>query len=228
MERDFIKQQIGSWEMDHKKWSGPTVLSCVVRFISLLVMLTGCMSVTTFQSPKVLDPGEKTAGIGVGAHGGYAYGYIKPLHIDIFARIGLMKKIDAGIKLYSYGVLGDMKYQVIKSPLFTSLDIGFSYVYGPDFDGYRSVLGAYPMLIIGTERYYTGAKFIHVKDVSLTDQKEYLKTDIYTFPAVLMGASFGNKLKIIPELNIYCVNKKYDDTTQSGWKILPIAGLGFQ
>jgi len=94
--------------------------------------------------------------------------------------------------------------------------------------GFSNVFGFYPMLLFGSARYYGGIKFIWARDASLNYQQQYERTNIYLFPIILAGTSFGKKLRAMPELSFYGVNKRYDDTAQHGWKVLPIFGLGLQ
>jgi hypothetical protein len=193
-----------------------------------LMLLNGCISLTTFQTPNVIRPNQSYIGFGMSGQLGYGYGYIKSAHFETSARRGIIKNLDAGFKLYTYGFWGDIKYQLISSPFYLSADIGASFVQGSNLDTYRRVWGLYPMIIMGTKKFYGGLKYIYINDTHFTSEYQYNYTTTPTFPVVFVASCIGDRFKIIPELSFFFVNKRYDITILSGWKIRTILGLGFQ
>lgn len=179
------------------------------------MMVCGCISHTTFQSPKVLDPGQVNVGLGAmgwmqrndsDRHQGF-------LEVDLYGRIGLTRNLDAGIKLFGPfgGIFGDAKYQLWQRPPFLSADLGFSYGrFGdmPDSGDDFYYFGFYPMLLIGYEDLYGGVKLIYVEE---TRHRSYgpggTETERYSRPGIVLGATVGARVKMRPEVNIYKIDQ---------------------
>lgn len=187
------------------------------RILVILVatmMFCGCVSHTTFQSPRVLDPGQANVGLGgagwVQRHDTHRHhGFLEGV---LYGRVGVTRNLDVGIKLFGPfgGIFGDVKYQLWQRPPFVSADLGFSYGRfgdmpdsGDDFD----YLGFYPMVLFGYEDLYGGVKLIYVEEVR---HRKYgpggTETERYSRPGIVVGTSVGSKVRMRPEMNIYKIS----------------------
>jgi len=160
-----------------------------------ILFFTGCLSLSTFQSPEVLRPGEKAIGI---ALSGIGEGKEMSLYcLEVYGRYGVGEKCDAGIKMFfpgGIGVLGDIKQQHKLKPLLVSSDFGVSYFYGiEDFH----VMGFYSTVLFGGKHFYSGLKCIiwGTFDNGLSVCPPLL--------GILIGASIGNTIRVLPEINLY-------------------------
>lgn len=126
----------------------------------ILIFLTSCSSMNSFQSPKVTPKGEYE----IGAGGSFISDGDNPMlvNIECFGRMGLNAHSDLGIKVFglpglSGGLLADYKYQIIENPIYVSADLGASFCYTKDLNFYD----IYPMLILGSDRFYGGYRGIY-------------------------------------------------------------------
>jgi hypothetical protein len=178
------------------------VLMVLIVFAAL--NLTHCVSFTTFQTPEVMEKGEAKAGVGVSGYGSGGIGVI-----DIYGRWGLGGQTDLGLKIAGippfFLLKGDVKYQFIEDPLNMSASMGVSYM---GLDG-NSTYGFYPMVLAGGQHFYGGLKGIFFSGrFSLEDEDgdTTFSTDFATEKPLLgavLGARFGKKLQVLPELNFY-------------------------
>ena len=177
---------------------------CSLAAILTAVMLTGCFSLATFQSPKVLERGQTAFGAGAGIT------TEKLLGTSAFGRVGLSQNLDAGFKLLGVplsGVFGDVKYQLWENVSYGSLDFGVSYMWGSST--LRSTdwtcLGLHPMVLLGDEKVHGG-----VKIVCLLDEVEFYPVGLGekitwsagAFPVIFVGISIGGRVKVMPEVSI--------------------------
>jgi hypothetical protein len=186
------------------------LLSIVFLFISC-----GSYSMSTVQSPKVLEPEDKAFGINVFQPSipfdTASLGLKSPI-LEIFGRFGQYKYIDFGGKIgfpIGQGIVsapyfyGDFKYQIIDKPIYTSFIGGFSFA--PSLLTFTYAF--HTTLLIGTDYLYVGPKY-------------YYLFEIGSLPGAILGSQFGFKyVKLYPELNIYWIgsNKIY----------VPSIGIGF-
>ena len=161
-----------------------------------LVALTSCAPLAMDQSPKVIAPGEKAI-----LYGG-TYGYFpqeSPVDFDSLGiahmnfRSGLSDRMEWGIAAEfskTYNITVDLKYQFLEKPFLLAGDLGCS------------LTGFYPLLLFGTEHLYGGLRYnIFFGGGGIGAQ-----------PAgVFIGASFGKKLKIRPQISFQ--KWPYDDIT---------------
>jgi hypothetical protein len=170
----------------------------VAPFVLLLALLPGCISLSTFQSPRVLDPGEGQIGAGIlfgvdleGEESGLG-------ELSILGRYGVGERVDVGGKIWGFppflGIYADVRYQLLREPLLVSGALGASWF---QFDE-LSTGALYPTVMFGTERVFGGARwtFLSGRD---NDLEETYGTD---FPGLVVGASFGRRLIFTPEVNV--------------------------
>ena len=173
-------------------------ISFIVIF---LLFIKGCISLSTYQSPKIIEKGKAQIGAGMlagfGGNGETGFG-----ELLLIGRYGISDRIDIGAKIYGmpvvikyYSLYGDIRYQILTEPLYVSGALGISTFH---IDNYRTT-GLYPTIMFGTERIYGGMKWIQLI-ASSDEAKETLGTN---FPGVVAGASFGRSFSFMPELNVY-------------------------
>ncbi len=219
----FTKSKLILW--------GKIVLSVAGAFTYLLIF-TGCFPCSTFQTPVVLPEDEAVFGVGFTANR-----ELFPIPgFELYIRNGFINNpvekhvADAGFKMSGFpGLYGmfylDLKYQLIKKPVALSAVLGASVlnekldevpedVYSSFDEGTeigRLYWHLHPMLFIGNEHIYGGAKLIVPPSLSEFPAK--------MVPAVFIGLLLGNrKWYIVPEISAY----RY----RGELSILP--GLGFQ
>lgn len=190
-----------------------------------LLGLMSCAPPSTYQSPRVLKPGERVLGVGVSIA---RFDQICPIDPSIYYRFGLSDRIDMGFKLFAfpnidyfhyesptwkdallgYSLFIDTKYSFIEKPL-VSGDIGFwtwADYFAPDNE--LTGLGVHPLLLLGRERAYGGIGFhyarIRHKQWRMDEDDPHISVSKVAFPRVLMGASFSwRKFQFNPALNLY-------------------------
>lgn len=166
----------------------------------------GCASYSTLQTATTLDKGE----IQVGA--GSAFDAQERMFApEVGVRYGLIDRLDLGVKyVFPSLVFGDLKFQVLKGPVDIAADAGISYFqHNATGLGEFRMIGFYPMLLVGQEHWYTGVKSVFVSASGETDIKYFESYQFggYSSTNFVLGASLGEKVRFLPELNV-AVNKK--------------------
>jgi len=165
-----------------------------------VLLCAGCVSMTDFQSPETLSPGNVSVG------GGLAY--VRPLpEANFLFRYGLFDNVDVGAKLTLPAlVTADVKWQFVRNPLSIAFYVGGSYGHTPfifDVADEAKVYTVYPELLVGNGRFYAAARalVVHTDEIRKT---HYVALDSITawYPQVFIGGSFGDRLRVIPELSL--------------------------
>ncbi len=189
----------------------------------ITILASGCANLSTYQTAKTLDPGEKTIGvalsqaaINVGTDentSGFdeTVTYVVP---EIFFRVGIKKNLDVGVKLYPFAGLIDVKYQFVKKSIFNAaFDLGVSYTKLTDSFGGNSnelkFIDFYPTLLltyhITPSINATLAPKVIVRHVS----EDSVKSEITTIPGATLTLTFGGPTKgfsVMPEIGFYTVD----------------------
>jgi hypothetical protein len=194
---------------------------CLWAALVALILLSGCMSLTTLQSAKTLDPGKVTVGLGAGlATDGKSGGPVA----EAGMRAGVAKNFDFGAK-WSYPLLlfFDGKYQVADGSLKVAADLGWSYFSYNGLIGniHGTSYGWYPMLMIGQDHWYAAVKGVYF---STSGQFDFFGTQSFSDSRwistnVVFGAVIGSKWQFMPEVN--CIIPMYSGKTI----IVPAVGL---
>ena len=185
------------------------MLRRAVTGIAAVVLLVGCASYGVYHGPQIVEPGSTEVGVGVMGIRSSEWGpddpVVMPAELALIARHGVGERLDVGGRLAFFpvslvsdepsvvGLYGDVRYQVVSDPLLVTGSIGAS---GLLVDG-DLVLGAYPAVIVGDERFYGGVRGI----VRRTTSGEEITTDWAL--GVVTGAAFGQRWIVRPELNVY-------------------------
>ncbi len=180
----------------------------------LCLCLSGCSSMSVFQSPGILPKGESETGIG----GSFIAGKDGPviINLELHTRRGLGKNWEVDVKFFGFpglngGVMGEIKYQLMTQPFLVSADMGVSALFTRDLNYYDF----YPMVIMGSEKVYGGYRGIY-RNGSDDDLK--LQIEYYTH-GIFIGYKAGPDPHLRPEIHYYFRDPKIG---------LIIFGLGFQ
>ena len=166
------------------------------------LLLTGCVSLSTLQTPKVVQEGEVIAGVGALAIP--VDGDIRCCGVEAYIRFPYFKNSDIGIKamgLPGFGIItGDLKYQLINDPIYLSLDLAYSYT---AFEDLGSGSGIIPAVFIGTEKFFGGAKIIY-SSIEVDDLfgSSSNSTNV-KIPGIFVGGIIGDRFRLLPVINIY-------------------------
>ncbi|MGH7493510.1 MAG: hypothetical protein ACREOO_14125 [bacterium] len=182
--------------------------------VAFCLLYSGCVSMSTLQSPKVLERGESKHGIA-----GTLFvenGVSGMTEFDIWGYYGLGKRTQAGWKFFgipnlSGGIGADLKYQLHDAAPYLALDLGFSYTSTRNiFDEDANNVDAFtinPALLFGTERLYGGMKGIYLSstvEYELFGKSSKITLDGFT-PGLLIGSTLGGRTQLVTELNAYSV-----------------------
>ena len=163
-------------------------------------LCAGCASVTNFQSPEVLPPGNVSFG------GSLAYAHPLP-EANFLFRYGLFGNVDIGAKLTLPAlVTADVKWQFVRNPLSIAFDVGGSYGHSPfifDVMAETKSYTVYPELLVGNGHFYAAARALMVR-IDEIKETHGIRLDSTTtwLPQVFVGGLFGDRLRVIPELSL--------------------------
>ena len=166
-----------------------------------MLVFTGCGHISTYQSPKILNQGEKLWGTGISLNTNKEFINEFPMALlsdySIYARYGLSDRAERGFKIsfslpflltsyhYKYLLLQTAPVKSMKKPLLVSGDLGLSI-------GLANWLafGFHPTLLFGREDFYGGVSTNFILPF------EYLPSRIF------LGASMGdNKWRLNTEIS---------------------------
>lgn len=177
-----------------------------VLLLCLVFTMIGCVSLSTYQSPKIVEKGSGQVGIGMLA--GFGDDEVGLGEVALIGRYGLAEKFDIGVKITNvpvlipyYNVYADVRYQILAHPLYVSGSLGTSVFRIDDF----YTLGLYPTVMAGTDRVYAGAKWIFALSASESAQESFGTN----FPGAVVGTTIGKnyRVHVMPEINVYFSNE---------------------
>ena len=198
-------------------------MKSVRRTAIFLVCVTALASIgcATFQTPKVLEPGEVALGAGgiilLSDEGGMP-------NAAIFARLGILKNVDIGFKAelpLSTSFVLDVKYQIMQRPILIAADLGFF--------SFGETIGVVPSLLFGTERLYGGFK-AYTRFNEYSPSSLVSKTAVSVYPTAVVGVAVGKRIKLLPEIAFSPVEWSSADVVPPRWSFFPqsAVGLGVQ
>jgi len=153
------------------------------------------------------------------------------MEVDVFGRVGIASRVDAGIKLYVpfSGLFGDVKCQIRKSVPLISVGPGGSYgefddVHdsGDDFE----YLGLYPVVLFGPNKFFGGLRMVYAEEIRHHSYGSHGTTNEYDyFPGKLLGVCLreGN-VRALPEVTVYL--HSYEGLIEG--RVLTVVGVAFQ
>ena len=187
------------------------------RIISILLLtypilvFTGCGHISTYQSPKILNQGEKLWGTGISINTNKEFPIGLLSDLSIYTRYGLSDRAERGFKIsfslpflltsyhYKYLLLQTAPVKSMKKPLLVSGDLGLSIGIST---GGTPVFGLHPTLLFGREDFYGGVSTNLIFPLPIL------------FSRIFAGASMGNdKWKFNPEISYDTFSILHGQTT---------------
>ena len=198
----------------------------LLLFTYLILVYTGCGHVSTYQSPKILNPGEKLWGTGISLNNNKELKNSFPIallsDLSIYTRYGLSDRAENGFKLsfslpflltsyhYKYLLLQTAPVKPMKKPLLVTGDLGLSL--GVAGSG-NTAIGFHPTLLFGREDIYGGVSTNIIYPLSRGPNPSSHSLNILS-SRIMAGAAIGHKWKFNPEIS-------YDFFPYSGETTLP-------
>ena len=180
-------------------------------FLCSILLLSSCASMTTFQTPEVIEENTSVLGAGLSLSSFTGDPKFSWPTFECYARKGLAKKTDGGLKIYGFpgvfgGIVTDIKYQLFDGPISVSGDLGVSVDLINDASW---TFALHPMMLLGTDRVYVGVRSIHTRIRKFNH-----------IPGVFLGLSLGDTFRIMPEVSYHFLGDRDDGFFTFG--------LGFQ
>ena len=177
-----------------------------------ILVFTGCGHISTYQSPKILNQGEKLWGTGISINTNKEFINEFPIallsDLSIYTRYGLSDRAESGLKLsfslpfllasyhYKYLLLQTVPVKSMKKPLMVSGDLGLSIglLEGSDFFVFH------PTLLFGREDFYGGVSTNIIYPFS-RELRGRNSLNIFS-SRIFLGTSVAeNKWKFNPEIS---------------------------
>ena len=185
----------------------------LLLFTYLILVYTGCGHVSTYQSPKILNPGEKLWGTGISLNNNKELKNSFPIallsDLSIYTRYGLSDRAENGFKLsfslpflltsyhYKYLLLQTAPVKPMKKPLLVTGDLGLSL--GVAGSG-NTAIGFHPTLLFGREDIYGGVSTNIIYPLSRGPNPSSHSLNILS-SRIMAGAAIGHKWKFNPEIS---------------------------
>jgi hypothetical protein len=209
-EQDLLKKKFHIISAINRKSRNMTMTHHTIRLTSISLclglLLSGCMSYTTLQSPKTLESGQVILGGGIATSfdGGDA-------SFEFNGRIGIVHNFDVGAKIVMPSLyFVDAKYQLFHDPIDISADLGWSSFSNSSQSSHDkgSTTAWYPMLLFGQDHWYVGVKQVILKS---TGQFELFGTQKFSYSGlwstnIVIGGIFGTNIRMMPEINFIMLN----------------------
>ena len=188
------------------------IISIILHVYSIL-LFTGCGHVSTYQSPKILNKGEKLWGTGISINNNKELKNSFPIalfsDLSIYTRYGLSDRAEYGFKLsfslpflltsyhYKHLLLQTAPVKPMKKPLLLTGDFGLSL--GVAGSGNTAIL-FHPTLLFGREDIYGGVSTNIIYPFSRGPRGR--NSLIILSSRIFAGTSMGeNKWKFNPEIS---------------------------
>ncbi|MBN1997620.1 hypothetical protein JW935_08720 [candidate division KSB1 bacterium] len=181
---------------------------CVVVAVSAVMLVSGCASLSTYQSAKVLPENELSVGGALTGTGisladdgeNEFYENINFILPEFFLRASVSKNFDAGFKFFPLAGVVDGKYQFVRSNGFAmAADLGIGLTSLSIGDEKTSMLDLYPTLLftfdLSEKVDLTFAPKLITRFISAGDEK-----DQFNMPGFTVTLSLG---PIKPEIGFY-------------------------
>ena len=185
----------------------------LLLFTYLILVYTGCGHVSTYQSPKILNKGEKLWGTGISINNNKELKYLFPIallsDLSIYTRYGLSDRAENGFKLsfslpflltsyhYKYLLLQTAPVKPMKKSLLVTGDLGLGL--GVASSG-NLAIGFHPTLLFGREDIYGGVSTNIIYPLSRGPNPSSHSLNILS-SRIMAGAAIGHKWKFNPEIS---------------------------
>ena len=185
----------------------------IIPLIYSILLFTGCGHVSTYQSPKILNKGEKLWGTGISINNNKELKNLFPIallsDLSIYTRYGLSDRAENGFKLsfslpflltsyhYKYLLLQTAPVKPMKKPLLVTEDLGLSL--GVAVSG-NTAICFHPTLLFGREDIYGGVSTNIIYPLSRGPNPSSNSLNILS-SRIFTGASIGHKWKFNPEIS---------------------------
>ena len=180
--------------------TGAVRFRCFILGLTLS-LLAGCASLSTFQTPQVLEKGKTVIGLAGSGVNGSAPGIL-----EASGRIGLGHGTDAGLKVTLPGTLtADFKWQWFRGVrVNAALDLALSYFNSSnDGEDFKST-ALMPTLLLGNRHWYAGGRVVFMSadgTITFFGSHDFELTNV--FPGLFLGFAIGNRFQVLPEINAY-------------------------
>ena len=188
------------------------IISIILLIYSIL-LFAGCGHVSTYQSPKILNQGERLWGTGISINNNKELKNSFPIallsDLSIYTRYGLSDRAENGFKLsfslpflltsyhYKYLLLQTAPVKPMKKPLLVTGDLGLSL--GVAGSG-NTAIGFHPTLLFGREDIYGGVSTNIIYPLSRGPNPSSHSLNILS-SRIMAGAAIGHKWKFNPEIS---------------------------
>ncbi len=203
----------------------------MIRSVVLLLVIpfSGCAALGTFQTPEVAEPGHITIGFGAGL-GPLGTKLSNSADIDdiplvapeIYARVGVLPRLELGARAALPAVGLDLKFQLIRRPVALSLAGGLGYGGLGDYE-IRTLHGA---ILLGRGDFYGGLKLTdyYAKEFVIGDCDActgYTRRGTGLLPSFALGfvGTKWERLRPILELNTYVLSEKTRASLSAGFQV---------
>jgi len=203
----------------------------ILWIAAICFLLSGCAQISSLQTAKTLEKEEIIVGFSAAAYGGRSenlgaseYAPAVLPHIEVFARQGLLKNFDAGLKISSgTNIAIDGKYQFLgttDSEFAMAIGLVFEYQYVRGFETFvsRQTLPIYFSYHPNPDfAVYAVPRFVH-QFVSDGDNSLFLGTNLG------IKKRINNRFSIIGEASLFGV---FDNRFKSSSESIYQGGVGF-
>jgi hypothetical protein len=208
-----------------------------MRAINLLI-LSGCVSLATYQTPYTTKEDELSWGLSISGYGAFSDDLVRiPVNIPaLYLRYGLSDNTDLGFSFVGFPFFGttylDLKNQFIRGENFSgSFSIGTGFWFWPsEIDNIRNLTILQPFfgLSFGNKRIYAGTKiqyFLFSYQEQKYGQYEWSRRSASAFmPSAFLGFTLGKgSFKFVPEFDLMLPLS----ATDTRGKVVPLSGIIF-
>jgi len=183
-----------------------------MRFIKLLIFISGCTTLATYQTPITTPKDEVSFGASVSGFIVVSDGEVLGLPLTVpsfYLRYGLADNQDIGFSFLGLPVFGstviDYKYQFLNNGLLGAFNLGSGFWFLPgDYFDIKNPLLLYPFIgfSFGNERVYFGTRVYYFNSSSYSYiLKKRITTETFS-GSLILGATLGKgSFKFAPEIN---------------------------
>ncbi len=188
----------------------------------VMMMFAAAMAVAGCYQPAYISPEPLPAGDYCGSVA--VTNYTEPCFVGVIVqgRAGLGAGLDAGIRLsfpgglcqlVPVGLYGDIKWNFLSSAYFFTADLGCWYENVGEGDMSEHFIddstwwAVWPGLLFGSRTLYGGARLMIRRGYGM--EIGHAPPNWTIVPAILIGASFGDRFRVMPQAEVYWKSDGY-------------------